>query len=90
MLLMEKSAFVCSNSLTWTLVWLAPGGTRNSEFVCFYVLLDISMRCIGRRFTSILESCPLCIFILLTSLECANTLIALNYTWDPSTGLVAT
>ena len=29
---------VCVNSLTWTLVWLAPGGTRNSVFVCFYVL----------------------------------------------------
>ena len=28
------------NSLIWTLVWLAPGGTQNSEFVCFYVLLQ--------------------------------------------------
>ena len=25
------------NSLNWTLVWLASGGTRNSAFVFFYV-----------------------------------------------------
>ena len=36
--------YLSVNSLKchWTLVWLAPGpgGTQNSEFVCFYVLLQ--------------------------------------------------
>ena len=34
MLLMNVCiVFFCMNSLNWTLVWLAPGGTQNSEFV---------------------------------------------------------
>ena len=32
--------YLSVNSLIWALVWLAPGGTQNSEFVCFYVLLQ--------------------------------------------------
>ena len=31
---------VCMNSLIWTLVWLAPEATQNSEFICFHVLLQ--------------------------------------------------
>ena len=34
----ECVTFVCVSSLTWTLVWLAPGGTQYSECVCAYVL----------------------------------------------------
>ena len=32
--------FVCVTSLIGTFVWLAPGGTLNAEFACFYVLLQ--------------------------------------------------
>ena len=32
--------FVYLNSLYWTLVWLAPGDTQDSEIVCFYVLFQ--------------------------------------------------
>ena len=28
------------NSQYWTLVWLAPGDTQDSEIVCFYVLFQ--------------------------------------------------
>ena len=31
---------VSTNSLNWTLVWLAPEGTQNCEFVCFHLLLQ--------------------------------------------------
>ena len=31
---------VCVNLLNWTPVWLAPGDTQNSEFVCFFVLFQ--------------------------------------------------
>ena len=32
--------FVYLNSLYWTLVWLAPGDTQDSDIVRFYVLFQ--------------------------------------------------
>ena len=40
--------YLTVNSLIWTLVWLAPGGTQNSEFVCFYFLFFTSDYSIGQ------------------------------------------
>ena len=32
------ASYLSVNLLNWNLVWLAPGDTQNSEFVCIYVL----------------------------------------------------